>query len=824
MSHPKQINDDLLIKIIKKAVERTRDRNYQYMTLELVFEALMDEKEIIDTLFECGFEVEVMNMALTNFCDDQGNNEVLTKEKREKIFKIQQSSSNEYSKMDDYVPAETALFHEFSKRIRRNITSQGASIVEHKHILVALVETLKINFEKMEDENFKFNHFLTNLFISTFSDAEDYHDSESLLNVLEEILISLKEHYTRAKHLDFTSSNNKQKILKRNKVEKTKEDSILENFCTNLTEIAKKDELDPLIGRGKELSRVIHVLSRRGKNNPILIGDAGVGKTAIITNGLAQLIANGEVPENLKTMEIFSLSLSALMANTKYRGELEGRIKTIIEEIKERKNIILFIDEIHNLIGMGGNNQGGDIANLIKDDLTNNYVRIIGSTTAEEYQKIVEKENAFDRRFNQVKVDEPSVTECIDILKGIKTEYEKFHKVSIDDTGIEEAVKLSDKYITNRCLPDKAIDLLDESATSVKLAKKNEVVNEDVVSSVFEKVNGIKINLTKVNSEQNIFKSLSKDIKSQIYGQDKNIDTIVSDIMVAKSGLNRPNKPLNTFLFLGPTGVGKTAFCYQLQEKLGMKLKRFDMSEYGEKHSSMKFFGAPPSYVGYENGGLLTNYVRNNPESIILLDEFEKAHTDVADTFLQVFDEGILTDSLGKTADFKNCIIILTSNLGIKGADKSSIGLSQSKKENKEDYQKKLMNSLKAEYKPEFINRIDNILCFNRLNEEMIINVAEKFVNQLSNRLSEKLVNLHLDGKAYNWLAKNGYDEKMGARPMERLIAEKINRPIAQEIVMGKLNNGGTVKITVKDDELSFDFRKPRKRRKTKIKNHEISK
>jgi ATP-dependent Clp protease ATP-binding subunit ClpA len=574
--------------------------------------------------------------------------------------------------------------------------------------------------------------------------------------------------------------------------------TFLEKWTTNLNELAKAGKIDPLVGREEEITRIMQILSKRRKNNPILVGEPGVGKTAL-AGGLALKIVNGKVSKNLLETKVYSLDVADLVAGTKYRGEFEERLKKILEDIKKDKNSVVFIDEIHMLIGAGNSSSGMDAANLLKPALADGTLRCMGSTTDSEYRKIFDKNEALSRRFQKVDILEPSKDETLTILKGLQDQYGTHHQVKYSEESLKAAVDLSTKYITTRKLPDKAIDVIDEAGSFevISGSDKKSIEPTDIENIV---ANMTKIPVASVNQNDNaVLKHLSDNIKLSLFGQNEAVDSITTAVKLSRGGMSSDDKPIGSFLFAGPTGVGKTELAKQLSQILGVKLLRFDMSEYMDRHSNAKLIGSPPGFVGYEEGGLLTEEVHKHPYAIVLLDEIEKAHPDIFNLFLQVMDNGKLTDSNGRVVDFTNVLMIMTSNVGAFDAQKNSIGFN-------ENNSNKQQSSLEKTFTPEFRNRLSQVLYFNQLDENTILSVVDKFIFAVENKLSTKNIDLSVSLAAKKWLAKNGYDQKMGARPMGRLIEKEINTPLADEILFGKLSSGGSVKIGLKKDKLTLNY------------------
>jgi len=585
-----------------------------------------------------------------------------------------------------------------------------------------------------------------------------------------------------------------------------KQTSPLEAYATNLNEQAKKGLVDPLVGRDKEVERVIQILSRRRKNNPLLVGESGVGKTAI-AEGLAKLIVDGQVPDVIKESTVHSLDLGALLAGTQYRGDFEKRLKALLNELKETPHQILFIDEIHTIIGAGAASGGVmDASNLLKPLLASGEIRCIGSTTYQEYRGIFDKDRALSRRFQKIDVEEPSVEDTYNILKGLKTRFEEHHQLKYTDRSLKVAAELADKYINDRFMPDKAIDVIDEVGAFQQLqppSKRKKQISVHDVEKMVAKIARIPPKNVS-SSDKDALRDLETNLKMVIFGQDEAIDNLSSAIKLSRAGLKEEGKPIGSFLFSGPTGVGKTEVCRQLSSILGVELIRFDMSEYMERHTVSRLIGAPPGYIGYDQGGLLTESITKHPHSVLLLDEIEKAHPEVFNLLLQVFDHGTLTDNNGRKADFRNVIIIMTTNAGAQEMSRSSIGFQN------QDHSTDGMEVIKKMFTPEFRNRLDGIIQFGALSKEVIKTVVDKFLVEIQVQLDDKKVQLDVEDEAREWLAENGYDEKMGARPMQRLIQNRIKKELAEDILFGRLSHGGgTVHVTVKDDDLVLEIVEP---------------
>ncbi|NVK26044.1 MAG: ATP-dependent Clp protease ATP-binding subunit ClpA [Gammaproteobacteria bacterium] len=582
----------------------------------------------------------------------------------------------------------------------------------------------------------------------------------------------------------------------------TEQESQLDSLCTNLNEAAKNGEIDPIIGRDEELERCIQVLCRRKKNNPLLIGEAGVGKTAI-AEGLAYRIVNETVPEVIEDATVYSLDMGSLLAGTKYRGDFEKRLKALLKQLQAQKHAILFIDEIHTIIGAGAASGGVmDASNLLKPLLSAGKLRCIGSTTYGEYRTIFEKDKALVRRFQKIDVVEPSVADTTKILIGLKDKYEQHHGVKYTNSALRAAAELSDRYINERHLPDKAIDIIDEAGANQKVlpkTKRKKQINVGIIEQIVAKIARIPEKSVS-QSDKDILKNVDRNLKLSVFGQDEAIDALSAAIRLSRSGLGAEDKPVGSFLFAGPTGVGKTEVTKQLSKVLGIELIRFDMSEYMERHAVSRLIGAPPGYVGYEQGGQLTDAVLKHPHSVVLLDEIEKAHPDVFNILLQVMDHGTLTDNNGRKADFRNVIFVMTTNAGVAEVSKKSIGFAH------QDHSSDAMEEIKRTFTPEFRNRLDNIVWFNHLDEQTILQVVDKFIVELQSQLDKKQVELQITDAALKWLAEKGYDKTMGARPMARVIQDNLRKPLANEVLFGELSEGGVVKVGIKAKELSFTY------------------
>jgi len=585
----------------------------------------------------------------------------------------------------------------------------------------------------------------------------------------------------------------------------------MENFTTNLNQLARVGGIDPLIGRDKELERAIQVLCRRRKNNPLLVGESGVGKTAI-AEGLAWRIVRGDVPEIMADCTIYSLDIGSLLAGTKYRGDFEKRFKALLKQLEQDENSILFIDEIHTIIGAGAASGGQvDAANLIKPLLSSGKIRVMGSTTYQEFSNIFEKDRALARRFQKIDVTEPSVEETVQIINGLKPKYEAHHDVRYTAKAVRAAVELAVKYINDRHLPDKAIDVIDEAGARARLmpvSKRKKTVNVADIESVVARIARIPEKSVS-QSDRDTLKNLGDRLKMLVFGQDKAIEALTEAIKMARAGLGHDHKPVGSFLFAGPTGVGKTEVTVQLSKALGIELLRFDMSEYMERHTVSRLIGAPPGYVGFDQGGLLTDAVIKHPHAVLLLDEIEKAHPDVFNLLLQVMDNGTLTDNNGRKADFRNVVLVMTTNAGVRETERKSMGLIH------QDNSTDAMEEIKKIFTPEFRNRLDNIIWFDHLSTEVIHQVVDKFIVELQVQLDQKGVSLEVSQEARDWLAEKGYDRAMGARPMTRIVQDNLKKPLANELLFGSLVDGGQVTVALDKEKnaLTYDFQSAQKRK-----------
>jgi ATP-dependent Clp protease ATP-binding subunit ClpA len=636
--------------------------------------------------------------------------------------------------------------------------------------------------------------YAMNVLVSIFAEKEAHAvyllklNSISRLDVMEGISTQAPESTEEAPRIESDAKKPKK--------------TSLETYTINLCEKAKAGKIDPLLGREEEVTRTVQVLSRRRKNNPLFVGQAGVGKTAI-AEGIAKKIVDGKVPDVLKEASIYSLDIGVLIAGTKYRGDFEKRLKAVLTDLEKIPHSILFIDEIHTLIGAGSVSGGSlDASNLLKPALADGSLKCMGSTTYEEYRKVFEKDHALTRRFQKIDIEEPSVEDTIKILHGLKKYYQDHHKVKYSAAALTSAAELSHRYMADRRLPDKAIDVIDEVGALQQIQPKSKrKINIGVgdIENIVAKLARIPSRQV-TNDDKSLLKNIEAELKLGVFGQDPAVESLSTAIKLSRSGLAHEDKPMGSFLFAGPTGVGKTEICKQLARIMGVKLLRFDMSEYMERHSMSKLIGSPPGYVGYDEGGLLTEAVNANPYAVLLLDEVEKAHPDIFNLLLQVMDNGKLTDANGREIDFRNVILVMTSNVGAQNVQRASIGFSE------QDHSLDYEGELKKIFTPEFRNRLSEIIYFNSLNEKTIVYVVNKFLFELEAALEDKKVSLVVSDTARKWFAKNGYDAKMGARPMSRLIEKEIRKPLADELLFGKLVDGGTVKVGIKKDTVTLNI------------------
>jgi ATP-dependent Clp protease ATP-binding subunit ClpA len=733
------------------AFKEAREKNHEFMTVEHLLYALLGNPSAVEVLRACGANLEQLKQDLGKFLEE---------------------TTPTLAADDDRETQPTLGFQRVLQRAVFHVQSSDKTEVTGANVLVAI-------FSEQESQAV---YFLNKLNITRLDIVNYISHGISKLHEQDE------ENTENAATSEAADSTTRQP---------------LETFATNLNEQAALGRIDPLIGRREEIHRTIQILCRRRKNNPLFVGEAGVGKTAL-AEGLAKMIVDGDVPEVLLNSNIYSLDLGSLVAGTKYRGDFEKRFKAVLSQLKNEKGAILFIDEIHTMIGAGAASGGVmDASNLMKPMLASGELKCIGSTTFQEYRGIFEKDHALTRRFQKVDINEPSVEETIDILKGLKTRFEEHHKVKYSARALRSAAELSDRYINDRHLPDKAVDVIDEAGAGQRLlspSKRKKTIGVADIEHVIAQMARIPAKTVSASDKESL-RNLERDLKMVVYGQDTAIETLSSAIKMSRSGLGSEAKPIGSFLFSGPTGVGKTEVTRQLARIMGLELVRFDMSEYMERHTVSRLIGAPPGYVGYDQGGLLTEAITRNPHVVLLLDEVEKAHPDVFNLLLQVMDHGTLTDNNGRKADFRNVVLVMTTNAGAQEMSRASIGFTL------QDHSSDAMEAIKRLFTPEFRNRLDAVVQFKPLDPTVITKVVDKFVFELEAQLQEQNVTIEVDAAARIWLAEHGYDPKMGARPMARTIQQYIKKPIADELLFGDLAHGGHLIIHLEGDDLSFEIK-----------------
>jgi ATP-dependent Clp protease ATP-binding subunit ClpA len=729
---------------LNEAFQNARERRHEFMTVEHLLLALLDIPRVHEILKACDSDTEQLRRQLIEFIDE---------------------ATPLMPHGDDADVQPTLGFQRVLQRAVYHVQSSGKKEVTGTNVLVAIFsekQSQAVYFLGMQDiTRLDVVNFISHGMPQVPGDAqEDEHDASV--------------------ETDGETGG-----------------SALDKYATNLNQRAAEGKIDPLIGREIEIERTVQILCRRRKNNPLYVGDAGVGKTAL-AEGLARMITEERVPDVLRDATIYALDMGTLIAGTKYRGDFEKRLKAVIKEVRDDPGAILFIDEIHTVIGAGAASGGVmDASNLIKPVLANGEIRCIGSTTYAEYRGVFEKDHALARRFQKIDVPEPSLEETVEILRGLKSRFEEHHGVSYDNAALDAAAELAAKHINDRRLPDKAIDVIDEAGANLRLQPEGERadrVTVEMVENVVAKMARIPAKSVSA-SDKDLLRTLERDLKLTIFGQDQAIETLSAAIKMSRSGLGEDEKPIGSFLFAGPTGVGKTEVTRQLAMAMGVELIRFDMSEYMERHTVSRLIGAPPGYVGFDQGGLLTEAVSKNPHSVVLLDEIEKAHPEVFNLLLQVMDHGTLTDNNGRKANFRNVVLVMTTNAGAQEMSRASIGFTQ------QDHSTDGMAIIKKSFSPEFRNRIDAIIQFAALDERSIARVVDKLVVELESKLGSSNVTLELDDAARSWIAERGYDAKMGARPMARIIQEHIKRPLAEELLFGSLAEGGHVRISVGEDD-----------------------
>ena len=743
-----------LEKALHQALTFANERHHEYATLEHLLLALIDDADAAAVMGACNVNLDVLRKTVTDYVDHDLANLVTGYE-------------------EDSKP--TSGFQRVIQRAVIHVQSSGREEVTGANVLVAIFAERESHAAYFLQEQEMTRYDAVN-FIS--------HGIGKRPGSAEE---------RKVRGAEDSESEPKQQRNGGEQEEAAKKQDALTAYCVNLNEKARNGKIDPLIGRHAEVNRTIQVLCRRSKNNPLYVGDPGVGKTAI-AEGLAKRIVEGKVPEALADATIFSLDMGTLLAGTRYRGDFEERLKQVVKELEDYPGAVLFIDEIHTVIGAGATSGGAmDASNLLKPALSSGAIRCIGSTTYKEYRQFFEKDRALVRRFQKIDVNEPTIDDTIEIMKGLKPYFEEYHKLRYSNEAIKSAVELSARYINDRKLPDKAIDVIDETGAAQMLlpaGKRRKLITEKEIEATIATMARIPPKTVSKDDEQ-VLANLERELRSVVYGQDLAIEALASAIKLARAGLREPNKPIGCYLFSGPTGVGKTEVAKQLAGSLGVELLRFDMSEYMERHTVSRLLGAPPGYVGFDQGGLLTDGVDQHPHCVLLLDEIEKAHPDLYNILLQVIDHGSLTDHNGKKIDFRNVILIMTTNAGASDMAKAAIGFGSSKREGED------LEAINRLFTPEFRNRLDAIIPFGSLPTPVIHQVVQKFVMQLETQLAERNVTFDLEQEAIAWLAEKGYDEKMGARPLSRVIQENIKKKLADEILFGKLKKGGVVRVTV---------------------------
>src|ERR671926_624277 len=747
---------------LHRALALANERHHEYATLEHLLLALVDDQDAAAVMKACNVDIELLRRNLAEYVDSELENLV--------------TDGNEDSK-------PTAGFQRVIQRAVIHVQSSGREEVTGANVLVAIFAERESHAAYFLQEQDMTRYDAVNYISHGIAKRPGLSEGRSPRGSEEE-------------------ASNERPTGEDPESRPKKKGDALDAYCVNLNKKAKDGKIDPLIGRESEVQRTIQVLCRRQKNNPLLVGDPGVGKTAI-AEGLARKIIQHEVPEVLADATVFSLDMGALLAGTRYRGDFEERLKQVIKELEAHPNAIMFIDEIHTVIGAGATSGGAmDASNLLKPALASGTLRCIGSTTYKEYRQYFEKDRALVRRFQKIDVNEPNLEDAVKILQGLKTNYEKHHKVRYTPEAIRAAVELSAKYIHDRKLPDKAIDVIDEVGASRMLLpenKRRKTVTLKDVEEIVAKIARIPPK-TVSNDDKETLKTLERDLKSMVFGQEKAIEALSAAIKLSRAGLRDPEKQIGNYLFSGPTGVGKTEVAKQLAKTLGIELIRFDMSEYMERHSVSRLIGAPPGYVGFDQGGLLTDAIDQKPHSVLLLDEIEKAHPDLFNILLQIMDHGRLTDHNGKSVDFRNVVLIMTTNAGASDLAKEAIGFGRDTRVGEDE------DAIKRLFTPEFRNRLDAVIAFDGLTPEIVGRVVDKFVMQLEAQLADRNVTIELSSAAKEWLAERGYDKLYGARPLARVIQEHIKKPLAEELLFGRLAKGGSVKVNLRDGKLDFEI------------------
>src|SRR5271154_1416819 len=759
---PMPIFSRALEKTLRRALSLANERRHEYATLEHLLLALIDDVDAAAVLRACGVDLDSLRKTVVHYLDTELENLVVDSQEEAK-------ATNGFQRV-----VQRAAFH---------VQSSGREEVTGANVLVAIFAERETHAAYFLQEQDMTRYDAVNYISHGIAKRPGASDPSLLPRGADE------EHESRDSKESKYSSDSKKK------------EGALEAYCVNLNKKAREGRIDPLIGREAEVQRAIQVLCRRQKNNPLLVGDAGVGKTAI-AEGLARKIVNNEVPEILADATVFALDMGTLLAGTRYRGDFEERLKQVIKELEAYPGAILFIDEIHTVIGAGATSGGAmDASNLLKPALASGTVRCVGSTTYKEYRQYFEKDRALVRRFQKIDVNEPTIPDAIEILKGLKPYFEDYHKLKYTSEAIKAAVELSARYIHDRKLPDKAIDVIDESGAAQMLLPENRrkrtIGIKEIETTIATMARIPPKAVSKDDAE--VLRHLEETLRRVVYGQDKAIEALAASIKLARAGLREPEKPIGCYLFSGPTGVGKTEVARQLAAILGVETIRFDMSEYMERHTVSRLIGAPPGYVGFDQGGLLTDGVDQHPHCVLLLDEIEKAHPDLFNVLLQIMDHGKLTDHNGKQVDFRNVILIMTTNAGASDLAKAAYGFTRNKREGDD------VEAINRMFAPEFRNRLDATITFAHLSPEIIAKVVEKFVLQLEAQLADRDVTIELSDDAAKWLIARGYDEQMGARPMARVIQEHIKKALADEVLFGKLKDGGHVRVIVVKDETEGD-------------------
>ena len=756
---------------IHSSLALANDRQHEFATLEHLLLALLDEPDAERVLLACDVSVPSLRETLIEYLDEDLTSLI--------------------TEIDGAEAAPTAAFQRVIQRALIHVQSSGRTEVTGANVLVAMFAERESNAA----------FFLQDLGMTRY-DAVNFISHG----------VAKNPSFGESRPVAGAEAGGEESQIGEGVAQDgEKKERALQKYCVDLNAKAHEGDIDPLIGREKEVERCVQVLCRRRKNNPLLVGDPGVGKTAI-AEGLARKIVSGEIPHVLKATTIYSLDMGALLAGTRYRGDFEERLKAVVTELEEHPDAVLFIDEIHTVIGAGATSGGAmDASNLLKPALQGGKLRTMGSTTYKEFRQHFEKDRALSRRFQKIDVNEPSVQDAIKILKGIKVYFEEHHGIKYTADAVKASVELAARYITDRKLPDKAIDVIDEAGAAQHLlpeSKRRKTIGLKEIEDVVAKI--ARIPSKTVNKDDTaVLRDLEKNLKHVVFGQGNAIEALASAIKLARAGLREPEKPIGNYLFAGPTGVGKTEVAKQLADTLGVELLRFDMSEYMEKHAVSRLIGAPPGYVGFDQGGQLTDGVDQHPHCVLLLDEIEKAHPDVYNVLLQVMDHGTLTDHNGRSVDFRNVILIMTSNAGAAEQAKASVGFGRVRREGEDTA------AIERTFAPEFRNRLDAVISFGALPKEVILKVVEKFVLQLEAQLMDRDVSIELTKSAAEWLGDKGYDDRMGARPLARTIQEHIKRPLAEELLFGKLVKGGLVRVTVRDGELKLEIRGPQKRQIT---------